>query len=87
MPNRGQYDYKWQKLRLRVLSEENRTCYRCGRFADSVDHLVPLCERPDLRLERSNLRACCRACNSGRVSRRLQRVRELSRRPAPVRQW
>ena len=88
MPNHGQYDHHWRKLRAQVLAEERYVCWLCGKpGADSVDHKVPLVERPDLRLDRSNLRAAHLKCNSGRVSARLKRIRDIDPRPGTRRKW
>jgi len=67
------YDSKWRKVRLKVLNRDQWTCYLCqkhlvGRDA-TVDHLVPISVAPHLRLEETNLRACCLSCNSGKRDR------------------
>ncbi|WP_188260858.1 HNH endonuclease [Azospirillum tabaci] len=76
------YDREWQKLRDAVVIERGCRCERCGTlvvlrkseatattpFAE-VDHIESVQDRPDLRLERSNLRVLCRPCHSGRTAR------------------
>ncbi len=57
------YGWAWRRLRSRVLAEEGYRCRQCGGHADQVDHIVPLIERPDLELVRSNCQAMCRRCN------------------------
>lgn len=58
------YGADWQRLRLQVLAEEPlcRFCAEQGKVtaATEVDHIVPIRLRPDLRLERSNLRSLCK---------------------------
>lgn len=59
---------QWQKLRASILSR-NPLCEECARLgriqpARVVDHIVPFRDRPDLGLERSNLRPLCAACHN-----------------------
>ena len=64
------YDYKWQKVRIAILTRDNWTCYKCQKKlkgADAtVDHIVPLARNSSLRLDPQNLAACCRSCNSSK---------------------
>lgn len=61
------YGRDWQALRLVVLAEEPlcRFCHDRGLVvvAQVVDHIVPISEAPELRLERSNLRSLCKPCH------------------------
>lgn len=52
----------WRKLRLRVFAIHGRSCYRCGGYANTVDHIVPVAlgGTHDIR----NLRPACGRCNS-----------------------
>jgi 5-methylcytosine-specific restriction protein A len=67
------YDRDWRKLRAAVLFDEPlcRFCQEQGRITEAteVDHIKSIAERPDLRLERSNLRPLCTPCHSGRTRR------------------
>lgn len=58
----------WRRLRAAVLSAEPlcRECRRHGLLIEAtcVDHIEPRRRRPDLALDRSNLRALCAACNN-----------------------
>ena len=89
---------RWAALRKQVFARYGRTCYRCGGFADSVDHIraVALGGSHDL----SNLRPACSRCNSStgaslgnklrpRTPPWLQGRRGTSRRQPPrsSRQW
>ena len=63
------YGYQWQKLRVLILDRDGWTCYICQKKltkADAtVDHVVPLSvDRSASSMDPSNLRACCRSCNS-----------------------
>lgn len=62
-------DWAWRKLsaRLRKLSS---FCERCLAATDlTVDHIIPLSERPDLAHEELNCRVLCRRCNAERGNR------------------
>ena len=67
------YDADWRRLRQQVLAEEPHCqfCREQGRItgARDIDHIIPVREKPDLRLVRSNLRALCRPCHSARTAR------------------
>ena len=52
----------WRKLRLQVFARYGRACYRCGAYANSVDHAVPVVLGGTHDL--SNLRPACSRCNS-----------------------
>ena len=62
------YDATWHKLSRMVRMEEPlcRHCLREGRVtaATLVDHIVPLSQRLDLRLDRTNLQSLCVRCHS-----------------------
>ena len=67
------YGADWQRLRLQVLEEEPlcRFCAEQGLVtaARDVDHIIPIVQRPDLRLVRSNLRPLCQSCHSAHTAR------------------
>jgi len=67
------YDYEWRKVRLTILNRDHWICYLCGKkligFDATVDHIVPVSANADLRLESTNLAACCRKCNSAKQDR------------------
>ena len=64
------YDDAWRKVRLQILNRDAWVCYLCNKKLvgsdATVDHVVPISVNPALRLEPTNLKACCRGCNSGR---------------------
>lgn len=62
------YDKEWSKLRFRFL-HHNPLCIVCGAKATHVDHIQSVRDRPDLRLEPSNLRSMCASCHSRRTAR------------------
>lgn len=58
----------WRKLRAQVVAEEP-TCQvrgpRCTGLSTTADHIIEVDLRPDLALERGNLRGACGPCNYG----------------------
>lgn len=78
------YDADWERLRDEVVIERGCRCEAqgCGRIVvlrkreattgapvAHVDHIQSVAERPDLRLERSNLRVLCEPCHNARTAR------------------
>jgi 5-methylcytosine-specific restriction enzyme A len=74
------YDQAWRKVRLAILRRDRWICQLCGKRGNTVDHVVPLRERPDLRLSPANLRTTCRSCN-------LRLAREREQRDGVARPW
>lgn len=72
-PSRRGYGRDWQKVRAAVLAEEPlcRVCLAQGRVTETteVHHELPICDRPDLRLVRSNLQGLCKPHHSATTSR------------------
>ena len=61
------YDWQWHKLRTMYL-KHNPLCERCrakGRVtpADTVHHIKPVAQYPELRLNWDNLMSLCRECH------------------------
>jgi 5-methylcytosine-specific restriction endonuclease McrA len=52
----------WRKIRLQVFAVKGRRCYRCGAYATTVDHAIPVVLGGTHDL--SNLRPACSPCNS-----------------------
>lgn len=78
-PSGGQLtSRRWRVLRARVIAEEPLCQLRlscCTIVSDTVDHIVPVSYRPDLKYVRANLRGSCRPCNMRRGNRSLSVVR------------
>ena len=78
-PSGGQLtSRRWRVLRAQVLKEEPLCQLRldcCTVLSNTVDHIVPMKFRPDLRYVRANLRGACQPCNQHRGSRSLSVVR------------
>lgn len=59
--------WAWRKLRDRVIDEEPTCRLRisdvCTLVSTTAAHIIPVVERPDLAMERSNLEGACRECN------------------------
>ena len=73
-PSRSKRGYgrDWQRVRLAHLEMEP-FCRFCKErnwlvAAQVVDHIISIEERPDLRLEHSNLRSLCKSCHDSRTS-------------------
>lgn len=74
------YDGAWVKLRDMFLAgnemagiEPHPLCCRCGALGSKnnpieVDHVIPISERPDLRLDPENLQAMCKSCHSRKTA-------------------
>jgi len=64
------YDAAWRKLRAAFI-RAHPVCQHPGCTAASLDadHIKSIAERPDLRLEWSNLRALCRSHHSSRTAK------------------
>jgi 5-methylcytosine-specific restriction endonuclease McrA len=59
---------EWRTLRVYILYRD-KTCKKCSLeespvMAEEIDHIIPIRERPDLRLDPSNLQALCKRCHS-----------------------
>lgn len=63
------YDTKWDKFREWFMQQPgNQYCHRCFKQgeivkAEVVHHIIPVSERPDLRLVSSNCQSLCRECH------------------------
>jgi 5-methylcytosine-specific restriction protein A len=64
---------EWKAVRLKVLSRDKWKCQMCGvrclgvakgMPSPEVDHIQPLKDFPQLKLEMSNLRTLCKSCHS-----------------------
>lgn len=58
----------WERLRAEVLEEQHHECQICkerGAYteADTVHHIRPVKQRPDLALTKGNLIAVCAGCH------------------------
>lgn len=67
------YDGAWHRLRRAYLATHPlcAECQRAGRVraAEEVDHVIPIAERPDLRLVWSNLQSLCKPCHRRKTAR------------------
>ena len=72
----------WRKLMAQVVAEEP-TCWLrlpgvCTVASTTADHVIPWTKRPDLGMERSNLRGACRPCNECRKDRPVSALRRVA---------
>jgi 5-methylcytosine-specific restriction endonuclease McrA len=60
----------WRRLKTQVVAEEPTCRLRiptiCTTVSTTADHIVPVAERPELALERTNVRGSCVPCNRAR---------------------
>lgn len=72
-PERG-YDGTWSKLRNWYI-RQHPICQwpRCTQAADIVDHIIPIREDPNGRLDQGNLQSLCRS-HHGIKTARDQRI-------------
>ena len=69
----------WRALREATFARWGRSCWRCGAYATTVDHVVAVVLGGSHDL--SNLRPCCQQCNSSAgasVGNRLRPRRPLT---------
>ena len=67
------YDAAWRALRAAKLKADP-LCWWCQREgiltpANTVDHIVPIPERPELRMVWGNLRSSCKSCHDAHTAR------------------
>jgi hypothetical protein len=55
----------WRKLRAQVLKRDQNTCYYCGQYADTCEHLIERSKGGTDSMD--NLVAACKKCNYSRV--------------------
>lgn len=64
------YDRDWELLRADYMRHAKGQCEECRRrgylcLAEEVDHIIPVKDDPELRLEWSNLQSLCRVHHRG----------------------
>jgi 5-methylcytosine-specific restriction endonuclease McrA len=80
--NPGRTGRPWRRLCAQVYAEESH-CWICHHPVDmrlpyphpdsrSVDHVLPVSQRPDLALERGNVRLCHMRCNLSKGARAVE---------------
>ncbi len=57
------YDSEWRELSQAYLAEPGHQRCACGKRAVLVAHRISIKQAPHLRLERSNWKPSCQACN------------------------
>ena len=67
------YDAAWRKLRASKLAADPLCAWCLAEgiltAANTVDHIEPISERPDLRMVWSNLRSGCKPCHDAHTAR------------------
>ena len=77
-------DKRWETKRQTILRRDEYLCRECGRYGKRVDakhvhHIIPLDERPDLKLESDNLISLCRECHNAMHDRVTQLLTETGK--------
>lgn len=78
----GRSGRPWRTLRLEILARDPWCQIRgpkCTGKSTTVDHVIPLSQRPDLAHDPANLRGACGPCNY-RGGARLTNARARARR-------
>jgi 5-methylcytosine-specific restriction endonuclease McrA len=73
----------WRTLRDRVVREEPLCWLKldgCTRLSTTADHVIPRAVRPDLTMDRKNLRGACASCNYRRGARSVEQMRASQQR-------
>lgn len=73
------YDWTWEKLRNYYIWR-NPICVLCEergiiRAGEHIDHIIPIAEAPELRLDEANLRTLCQPCHN-RVTKDYHRAKK-----------
>ena len=62
----GRSSHRWKQLRRQILASSD-VCWLCGKpGADTVDHVLPLSQFPELAHDIGNLRPAHKSCNSSK---------------------
>ena len=70
--------YERRVLKRKIIQEENRICYICGRRIPldekaTVDHVIPLKNANKFVEYRFNKRCCCQRCNTSKSLKKLSK--------------
>jgi 5-methylcytosine-specific restriction endonuclease McrA len=58
---------RWTAIRAIILTRDGKTCAYCGRYATTVDHVIPRA-KGGMHVPH-NLVACCKKCNNRKLNR------------------
>lgn len=75
---------KWKAKRERILKRDDYMCRECKRYgksvlAETVHHIIPLDQKPSLRLVSDNLLSLCNKCHEkmhDRINNQLTKLGE-----------
>ena len=75
---------KWESKRENVLRRDEYMCRECRRYgmttpATTVHHILPLEQRPDLKLNSQNLISLCEQCHNKMHDRGNDNLTELGK--------
>ena len=60
----------WARFRVAIFERDGHMCRDCGAAADTVHHLRPVLEAPELALDADNAVSLCRNCHERTHGRR-----------------
>ncbi|WP_257399138.1 HNH endonuclease [Campylobacter lari] len=66
------YSVEWKKLRSSFIND-NPFCFKCGRFAKIVDHVIPIRQGGE-KLNVTNLQSLCMTCHNKKTKEELKGV-------------
>lgn len=75
---------RWKDKRKAILKRDGYYCQQCKRYgktveATNVHHIMPLAERPDLKLNNNNLISLCDSCHELMHDRHHDRLSKLGK--------
>ena len=76
---------KWEEKRKKILRRDEYLCRECKRYgkstpATTVHHIIPLEQRPELKLNSLNLISLCEACHNQMHDRNTNELTEKGKR-------
>lgn len=76
----------WKQIRVYILQRDSYQCQICKkRWANTVHHIIPRSERPDLALDPDNLESVCRICHNQEHPEKQIRIEKEKRTPEGIR--
>lgn len=66
--------YNRHSLKLKVLERDNHTCHYCGKYGDTVDHIIPKSKGGKATLK--NLVCACFECNNSKGNKNYKKFKK-----------
>jgi hypothetical protein len=71
-------DNKNAPLRRLIIQRDKNICFYCGKFGDTVDHVIPISKGGEESLE--NMACCCKKCNQTKGDKSLDEFMKIKNR-------